>query len=166
MLSISAANTAALSPLSRPTAATGIPGGICTIERMASMLTLPLTGTPITGLAVNDAMTPGSAADSPAMAMNTFASDPFTRSSTFLGLLVETYSPYFDIVYKSLFKGTFFISYSFCCLFFITSSNIIMEGSVGSIALQRLIPILNFDCAVSKSCFCKLHSLSSQISLA
>ena len=84
--SISAARTAALSPRSRPTAATGIPGGICTIDRIASMLTAPLTGTPITGLTVNDATTPGSAADSPAMAMNTSESLPFTSSSTLPGV--------------------------------------------------------------------------------
>ncbi len=85
--SISAASTAALSPRSRPTAATGIPGGICTIESIASMLTAPLTGTPITGLTVKDAMTPGRAAERPAIAMNTSASLPLTSSSTLPGVL-------------------------------------------------------------------------------
>jgi len=83
---ISAARTAALSPLSRPTAATGIPGGIWTTDSRASMLTAPLTGTPMTGLTVKDATTPGSAADSPAMAMKTSESLPVTSSSTLCGV--------------------------------------------------------------------------------
>ncbi len=84
---ISAAKTAALSPRSNPTAATGIPGGICTTDRIASMLTAPLTGTPMTGFTVNDATTPGRAAESPAIAMNTSEPLPFTSSSTLPGVL-------------------------------------------------------------------------------
>ena len=84
---ISAASTAALSPRSSPTAATGIPGGIWTTERIASMLTAPLTGTPMTGLTVKDATTPGSAAERPAIAMKTSASLPLTRPSTLPGVL-------------------------------------------------------------------------------
>ena len=87
MATISAARTAALSPRSSPTAATGIPGGICTMERRESMLTLPLTGTPITGLTVNDAIAPGRAAERPAMAMNTSEPLLFTSSSTLPGVL-------------------------------------------------------------------------------
>src|SRR5208337_724534 len=64
------ARWAALSPLSTPTHATGTPFGIWAIESRASRpLRVPLTGTPITGLSVFDAITPGSAAESPAMAI-------------------------------------------------------------------------------------------------
>ncbi len=51
------------------------------------MLTLPLTGTPITGLTVNDAIAPGRAAERPAMAMNTSEPLLFTSSSTLPGVL-------------------------------------------------------------------------------
>ena len=84
---ISQARIAALSPRSRPTQATGMPGGIWTIERIASRFRAPLTGTPMTGLTVNDATTPGRAAERPAMATNTSASLPLTSSSTLAGVL-------------------------------------------------------------------------------
>jgi hypothetical protein len=87
MATISAASTAALSPLSRPTAATGIPGGIWTIESKESRFTGPLTGTPMTGLTVYEATAPGSAADSPAIAMKTSEPLLFTSSSTLPGVL-------------------------------------------------------------------------------
>ena len=62
--------------LSRPTEATGTPGGIWTTERIASSppaaLRLLDKGTPITGRSVCAAATPGSAAESPAPAMITF----------------------------------------------------------------------------------------------
>lgn len=83
----SQARIAALSPLSRPTQATGTPGGICTMESIASRLRAPLTGTPTTGFTVNEATTPGSAAERPAMAMNTSASLDETSSSTLAGVL-------------------------------------------------------------------------------
>src|SRR2546426_256272 len=70
---ISTARMAAFSPRSRPTAATGTPGGICETLRTASKFNLPLTGTPITGFVVCAAMVPGSAAESPAIAMITLA---------------------------------------------------------------------------------------------
>jgi hypothetical protein len=55
------ASHAALSPLSTPTAATGTPLGIWAMARRASRpLRVPLTGTPMTGLSVFDAITPGS----------------------------------------------------------------------------------------------------------
>jgi len=54
------------------------------MERMESMPSLPDTGTPMTGLLVNDATAPGSAAARPATAMNTSAllcsTISFTRS--------------------------------------------------------------------------------------
>ena len=81
------ARMAALSPRSRPTHATGMPGGIWTMESIASRLRAPLTGTPMTGLIVNEATTPGSAAERPAMAMNASASLPLTSSSTLAGVL-------------------------------------------------------------------------------
>ena len=83
---ISAARTAALSPRSRPTAATGIPGGICTMERMASIFRAPLTGTPMTGFVVKEATTPGRAAERPAIVMKTPASLAVTISSTRCGV--------------------------------------------------------------------------------
>src|SRR5256885_2870779 len=49
---ISTARIPAFSPRSRPTAATGTPGGICDTLRTASRLSLPLTGTPMTGFVV------------------------------------------------------------------------------------------------------------------
>src|SRR5438445_170702 len=70
---ISTARIAAFSPRSRPTAATGTPGGICETLRTASRFSLPLTGTPITGFVVWAAIVPGSAAERPAIAMKTFA---------------------------------------------------------------------------------------------
>src|SRR2546421_3726928 len=70
---ISTARMAAFSPRSRPTAATGTPGGICETLRTASKFNLPLTGTPITGFVVCAAMVPGSAAERPAIAMITLA---------------------------------------------------------------------------------------------
>src|SRR3989441_1359272 len=70
---ISTARIAAFSPRSRPTAATGTPGGICETLRTASKFNLPLTGTPITGFVVWAAIVPGSAAERPAIAMITFA---------------------------------------------------------------------------------------------
>ncbi len=57
------------------------------MDRMASRLTAPLTGTPTTGLTVCDATAPGSAAESPATAMKTSASLPLTSSSTLAGVL-------------------------------------------------------------------------------
>src|SRR2546426_210513 len=69
----STARMAAFSPRSRPTAATGTPGGICETLRTASKFNLPLTGTPITGFVVCAAMVPGSAAERPAIAMITLA---------------------------------------------------------------------------------------------
>src|SRR2546422_1532197 len=73
MAKISTARMAAFSPRSRPTAATGTPGGICETLRTASKFNLPLTGTPITGFVVCAAMVPGSAAERPAIAMITLA---------------------------------------------------------------------------------------------
>src|SRR2546422_825041 len=70
---ISTARMAAFSPRSRPTAATGTPGGICETLRTASRFSLPLTGTPITGFVVWAAIVPGSAAERPAIAMKTLA---------------------------------------------------------------------------------------------
>src|SRR5256712_4737769 len=70
---ISTARMAAFSPRSRPTAATGTPGGICETLRTASRFSLPLTGTPITGFVVWAAIVPGSAAERPSIAMKTFA---------------------------------------------------------------------------------------------
>ncbi len=57
------------------------------MDRMASRLRAPLTGTPMTGLTVNEATTPGSAAESPAIAMNASASLALTSSSTRAGVL-------------------------------------------------------------------------------
>src|SRR6202043_3910178 len=72
---ICAARIAALRGLSRPTHATGTPGGICTIERIASRppatVRRPESGTPITGRSVWAAIAPGSAAETPAPAMIT-----------------------------------------------------------------------------------------------
>jgi hypothetical protein len=72
---ICAARIAALRALSRPTQATGTPGGICTIERIASRppaaVRRPESGTPITGRSVCAATAPGSAAEMPAPAMIT-----------------------------------------------------------------------------------------------
>ena len=48
-------------------AATGIPGGICTTESSESSGTFPPTGTPMTGCVVIEAITPGRAAESPAI---------------------------------------------------------------------------------------------------
>lgn len=84
---ISQARIAALSPLSRPTHATGMPGGIWTIERIESRLTAPLTGTPITGFTVKAATVPGSAAERPAIAMKTSASLSLAMASTLSGVL-------------------------------------------------------------------------------
>jgi len=81
-----AARMAALSPLSSPTAATGTPGGIWTMDRMLSRLTLPETGTPMTGRSVSAATAPGSAADRPAMAMKTSASDASTVARSLSGV--------------------------------------------------------------------------------
>src|SRR2546426_865852 len=64
---ISTARMAAFSPRSRPTAATGTPGGICETLRTASRFSLPLTGTPITGFVVWAAIVPRSAANSLAL---------------------------------------------------------------------------------------------------
>ena len=70
-----AASTPALRALSRPTAATGTPGGICSTERIASSPPAAdrrlESGTPITGRSVCAATTPGSAADRPAPAIST-----------------------------------------------------------------------------------------------
>src|SRR5205807_3485433 len=70
---ISTARIPAFSPRSRPTAATGTPGGICDTLRTASRESFPLTGTPMTGFVVWAAMVPGRAAERPAIAMKTFA---------------------------------------------------------------------------------------------
>src|SRR5208283_5069228 len=68
--SICAARMAALRGLSSPTHATGTPGGICTMERIASSppaaVRRPDSGTPITGRSVLAATAPGSAAEIPA----------------------------------------------------------------------------------------------------
>jgi hypothetical protein len=67
------ASHAALSPLSTPTQATGTPLGIWAMARRASSpLSVLLTGTPMTGLSVFDAITPGKAAERPAIAMKIF----------------------------------------------------------------------------------------------
>ena len=67
------ASSAAFFPLSMPTVATGVPGGICTIDNRASRpFNLLLTGTPITGISVFEAIIPGSAAPSPAIAIITY----------------------------------------------------------------------------------------------
>jgi hypothetical protein len=80
--SILRARWAAFSPLSIPTHATGTPRGIWTMDKSASIPpSLELTGTPMTGLLVRDAITPGSAADNPAMAIKTSASLFDTYSS-------------------------------------------------------------------------------------
>src|SRR6202012_125042 len=72
---IFAASTAALRALSRPTHATGTPGGIWTIERIASRppaaVRRPDSGTPTTGVSVCAATAPGRAAEMPAPAMIT-----------------------------------------------------------------------------------------------
>src|SRR5205823_5877943 len=72
---ICAARIAALRALSNPTHATGTPGGICTIERIASSppaaLRRPDSGTPMTGRSVCAATAPGRAAEMPAPAMIT-----------------------------------------------------------------------------------------------
>ena len=72
---IRAASTPALRALSRPTAATGTPGGICSTERIASRPPSAErrleSGTPITGRSVWAATTPGSAAERPAPAIST-----------------------------------------------------------------------------------------------
>jgi predicted nucleic acid-binding protein len=72
---IRAARMPALRALSRPTAATGTPGGICTTERIASSPPAAErrleSGTPITGRSVWAATTPGSAAERPAPAIST-----------------------------------------------------------------------------------------------
>src|SRR5271154_3234775 len=72
---ICAARSPALRGLSSPTHATGTPGGICTIERIASRppaaVRRPERGTPITGRSVCAATAPGSAAEMPAPAMIT-----------------------------------------------------------------------------------------------
>jgi hypothetical protein len=69
------ARCAALRALSRPTAATGTPGGICVTDSSASSPPRAdielVRGTPMTGRSLCAAATPGSAADSPAPAMMT-----------------------------------------------------------------------------------------------
>src|SRR5947209_15841060 len=70
---ISTARIPAFSPRSRPTAATGTPGGICDTLRTASRLSLPLTGTPMTGFVGWAGIVPGRAAESPATPMKTRA---------------------------------------------------------------------------------------------
>ena len=66
------ARIAALSPRPIPTQETGIPVGIWAIDRRASIPSrAELTGTPITGLIVLEATTPGRWAESPAIAINT-----------------------------------------------------------------------------------------------
>src|SRR5208282_1112485 len=68
------ARYAAFSAASIPTVATGTRGGICTIESNESNPpSALLTGTPMTGLVVRDAIKPGRAAAKPAIAMKTFA---------------------------------------------------------------------------------------------
>jgi len=72
--------------LSIPTVATGTPEGICIVDNKASKpFNLTSTGTPMTGLSVKDAMNPGRAADNPAIAIKTSASEFFTISFTFSG---------------------------------------------------------------------------------
>ena len=79
---ISAASVAALRAPQAPTAtvATGMPGGIWTIEYSASMpfSSLDASGTPMTGSGVYALQTPGSAAAPPAAAMIT--SKPRSRA--------------------------------------------------------------------------------------
>ena len=73
-----------------PTVATGMPGGICMMESMASSpSSMPLMGTPMTGSGVEAAMTPGSAAAMPAPAMITFMPRllaPLAKASTASGV--------------------------------------------------------------------------------
>jgi hypothetical protein len=81
------ARIAALSALSRPTVATGTPGGIWTMERMLSRPSpRPSSGTPMTGFSVRAATVPGSAAESPAIATKTSTEGSCVRRSTFSGL--------------------------------------------------------------------------------
>jgi hypothetical protein len=80
------ASHAAFSPLSTPTHATGTPFGICAIARSASSpLSVPLTATPITGLSVFEAITPGRAAERPAIAMKIFALLVLMKASSLSG---------------------------------------------------------------------------------
>src|SRR6267143_2393287 len=77
MAIISAARMPAFLALSIPTHATGTPGGIWTIERSeSSPFSFALTGTPITGFTVVEAITPGRCAARPATAMKTSALEP------------------------------------------------------------------------------------------
>ena len=86
ILRIRYASSAAFSPLSIPTQATGTPFGIWTIESSASIpFSFPLTGTPITGLWVLDAITPGRAAESPAIAIKILQLLFFMYSSSISG---------------------------------------------------------------------------------
>ena len=74
-----------------PTVATGIPGGICTIDNSESQPSMvALIGTPITGMLVIEAITPGKAAAIPAPAIITFKPLPeadFANFSTSSGVL-------------------------------------------------------------------------------
>ena len=73
-----------------PTVATGMPGGICMIENMASKpSSIPLMGTPMTGSDVDAAMTPGRAAAIPAAAIITLmplSAAPLAKASTASGV--------------------------------------------------------------------------------
>src|SRR5713226_6348671 len=81
---ICAASNPAFVPLSRPTVPTGTPGGNWTIARIESRFSLPDTGTPITGFVDSEATKPGSAAERPAIVMNTSAFDVSTYLSSSL----------------------------------------------------------------------------------
>ncbi len=71
-----------------PTVATGTLGGICAIEsRASSPFKAAFTGTPMTGLVVLEATTPGRAALRPAIAMKTSADVSATSLSTLSGFL-------------------------------------------------------------------------------
>ena len=83
-----------------PTVATGIDFGICTIENNASRPSIaPLQGTPMTGITVCEAITPGRCAARPAPAIITSqpsASISLKVSSNFSGTLWadKTYALY------------------------------------------------------------------------
>ena len=86
---ICAASTPALRAPPIATVATGIPGGICTTASSASSpcSAPPASGTPMTGLVVKLATTPGRCAAIPAPAMNTAAP---SRSASAMTCLVRS----------------------------------------------------------------------------
>lgn len=116
--------------MSIPTQATGTPLGICAIERSASIpLNFAETGTPITGLSVREATAPGSAAESPAMQIKTFASEFFTISPSLFGSLwKEQYSmEYFALLSLRIFSVFLTISSSDLLPAIINTSGIIIN---------------------------------------